>query len=282
MHVFLVAAAVVVFGSVVQASASTVPAASFAVDANVSIRMVSALRNGQPVGDKFYNPYYSYPGDPGFSDWESLHYGYLDTGHILGFTSPGPMAGSDTSANGTRIYLTGGEALDREYWYRFECENFYDSSYPSGPADCAGDSVTVTFDYILDVSASAEVSDLLAPHEAYASITASLGIRVSDILPAYPARERPGSGPNLSLSGRAHASTSAASAWVTERTLQQGRISVIVGAGQKVTTSTLFNYNGYANLAAPPPSPVPLPASALLLGGALAGLVGLRRLRRET
>jgi hypothetical protein len=283
MRIFLAATAAVILGTAFQTSASTVPAASFSVGANLSIRMVSALRNGQPVGDKFYNPNFSYPGDPGFSDWASLHDGYLETGYVGSFVSPGPMAGSDPSANGTRIYLTGGEELKREYWYRLECEYFYHSPYPSGPADCAGDSVTVTFDYILDISASAEVPDLWAPHEAYASITASLGIRVSDLnCCADPNSERPESGPGFGLSGRADASTSPTRSLVDERTLYQGQIVVIVGAGQKVTTSTLFNYNGYANLAAPPPSPVPLPASALLLGGALAGLVGLRRLRRET
>jgi hypothetical protein len=55
-----------------------------------------------------------------------------------------------------------------------------------------------------------------------------------------------------------------------------------MGAGEGAYTLPNLNYIGRANLAAPPPSPVPLPASALLLGGALAGLAGLRRLRRET
>jgi hypothetical protein len=277
MRIFLAATAAVILGTAVQTSASTVPAASFGVDATVSVRMVSALKDGQPVGEQLYNPYLGFP-----SDSEAVYDGDLGDGFIWGFSSAGPMTGSDTSANGTTIYLRGGRALDYEYWYRSECSDFYRPLYPSGPADCAGDSVTVTFYYILDVSASAEVPDLSAPHEATASIWASLGIRVSEISLTETTREQPEGRTGFGLSGRADASTTAASAWVTERTLQQGRISVIVGAGQKVTTSTLFNYNGYANLAAPPPSPVPLPASALLLGGALAGLAGLRRLRRET
>jgi hypothetical protein len=187
----------------------------------------------------------------------------------------GSLSGTDRQADGVEITGSWGEEYSRSFRYRSECY-LYQSSRP---ASCAGDAVAMTFEYVLDVSEMATVPDTASPHEAFTWGRLSLSLYVSALAPniSYPRPEaifRFGKSFGVSATG--------SNTYSSQQFRYEDRITFNVAAGESAYSLPNFNYGGRANLAAPPPSPVPLPASALLLGGALAGLVGVRRLRRET
>jgi hypothetical protein len=164
-------------GSLSPSVAAASTAASFALDAQVSISFVSAvsLRDGTP---RFGN----YGGIPWASNLPNLNSDVIYNGTLgYGFGSRGPMGGTDTSPDGVAIEGWGGSNIQYDYYYRSECADYYHSNFSGAGGDCAGDTVAMTFNYVLDVSASAAIPDFSAPHEASASIWASISISVKDL-----------------------------------------------------------------------------------------------------
>lgn len=178
---------------------------------------------------------------------------------------PDGVAGSDATADGKYVRAARGFESVSGWGYRREC----DPEFFSVPATCSDDSgVNLTFSYDYEGYASIEVPDLIAPHQASASVRPSIRFSVANFFGSDPT--------NLLIYDEQISLSNVGTDLVQEELdIFSGTFFVSLAPGTAFRSYANVNYNGEVSL-------VPLPASGLmLLAACLSGLV-LRRKRSLT
>lgn len=190
-----------------------------------------------------------------------------------------PIGIDDTADEAAEYGIVAGEYPNDTFAYRSECTG--GTPLSPEPASCAGDGVEMTFKYSAEAFARVQLPDSLGVHEASASagggvtaFIADFGYSIYDWFSGFETNNFlvGGAGANVSLSGFDRQES--------DYQKVSGFITVNVSAGEAVYTRQTGYANGRAYLASPP-TPVPVPASFVLLCGGIAALFPLAGLRRR-